>query len=643
MEEKQLDNNKSIEGIDYVICPYCGERFADQITLTHLKTHGKTFKDIKKEFPNVLLTSINLKNKIKQNKSKTKKTNCVFCGKEIEIKSEISIQKAVCSTCKEKGLKVKETKIVKCYYCHEECEVNLRASSKYSVCSECKKKGLKNPQAVKTGGSAYKNGKPHHMHNPKIKEKVRKKLLKALKTNKDKIITQRKKTYKQKTGYEVPAQNPEVLEKMKKTCKERLGVEYALQSQLVKEKLKSTNLEKYGCEWSLQNKNIRNKGKKTSLEKYGADHWTKTNEGRRKLRNLGIKNFQPDIKKEAIKYGWELVDDNYYNAFTPINFKCLKCQNIHKTIWNYIQQGWRCPSCFPRTPGTSVLEQELFNFIESVYEKQIIQNDRNVLKSHEIDIFLPDKNIAIEFDGLYWHNESMGCDKNYHLNKTIECENKNIQLIHIFEDEWVFKQDIVKSRLKEILGISNSLRIHARKCIIKEIDSKTKNEFLDAFHIQGADKSVIKLGAFYNDELISVMTFSHGNISKGSKLIDGVWELNRFCSNPNYHIPGIASKLLKFFQRNYDWKEIFSYADRRWSIGNVYEKLGFEFKYATKPNYWYIKGYQRIYRFKLRKKPDDPKNITEWELRRKEGYDRIWDCGHLKYVMRRKEIKGDKK
>ena len=167
------------------------------------------------------------------------------------------------------------------------------------------------------------------------------------------------------------------------------------------------------------------------------------------------------------------------------------------------------------------------------------------------------------------------------------------------------------------------------------MDSNEKNDFLKKFHIQGEDRSTIKLGAFYNNELVSVMTFSYGNIAKGSKKQDKVWELSRFCSDYNYKIPGIASKLLTYFKKNYDWEVIFSYADRRWSNGNLYEKLGFTFSHFSKPNYWDIKGINRIHRFNLRKKPNEPTYLTEVELRRIEGYNRIFDCGNIKYVLKR--------
>ena len=211
---------------------------------------------------------------------------------------------------------------------------------------------------------------------------------------------------------------------------------------------------------------------------------------------------------------------------------------------------------------------------------------------------------------------------------------QNLWKTEVYEmSEWIFKNDIVRNRLKNIFNLNNNKKIYARKCIIKEIDVNTKDKFLEKYHIQGKDISEIRLGAFYNNELISVMTFSKGNISKGSKNEKYIWELNRFCSDYNYHIIGIASKLLSYFKKNYNWKEIFSYADRRWSNGNLYYKIGFELEYITGINYWYIKNNYRIHRFNLRKRKNEPKNITEFELRDKEGYKRIWDCGNYKFFI----------
>ena len=222
----------------------------------------------------------------------------------------------------------------------------------------------------------------------------------------------------------------------------------------------------------------------------------------------------------------------------------------------------------------------------------------------------------------------------YHLNKLNMCSKKDITLIQIFEDEWLFKKEIVKNRLKQLLNISDSERIHGRKCKIKEIPNYLKNEFLNTYHIQGQDTSSIRLGAFYRDELVSVMTFSKGSIAKGASLKKDFWELNRFCSNYCYHIPGVASKLLSYFIKNYKWSQIYSYADRRWSIGKVYKVLGFTEEHCTSPNYWYVKQRVRYHRYGFRKRPDEPKDIPEWILRINEGYIRVWDCGVIKFKLK---------
>jgi len=491
-----------------------------------------------------------------------------------------------------------------------------------------------------------------------------------------------KQTNLKNLGVEYPSQLEEIREKQKQTCLKNLGVENPLQSDIVKEKIKQTNLDKYGVEshnqveeikqkkkqtniknlgveYPMQSEIVKNKSKQTNLENIGVEYPSQSEEVQKKIKQTNLKNcgfeyymqseefknkysvreikkFLPKLEKILNHLDLELVDNQYNGAGFKHNWKCKKCGYEFKQIWNSIQQGYMCPKCYPRNQGYSKAEKEIAGFIKSFYD--IKENDRQMINPRELDIYIPCKNIAVEFDGLYWHSDEFLNEndaRNNHINKTNLCIEKGIKLIHIFEDEWIFKEEIVKSRLKQILNVNNSERIHARKCEIKEVDPKSKNEFLEKYHIQGKDSSVVKLGAFYEDNLIALMTFSHGNIAKGSKSEEDVWELNRFCSNYNYHIPGIASKLLTHFKRNYKWKEIFSYADRRWSNGNLYYKLGFELDHITKPNYWYLKDHMRIHRFILRKKEEDPKDIPEWVLRQKEGFFRIWDCGNMKFIIKK--------
>jgi hypothetical protein len=357
------------------------------------------------------------------------------------------------------------------------------------------------------------------------------------------------------------------------------------------------------------------------------------------MKNQVIKNKNAKREREKIffhiiqeskSYNVKLINNPYLNSFKKCTWKCLKCGLEFDQLWNSIQKGFLCPKCFPESQTPSIQENEIILFLKSLGFSNSDIEIKLSTNSNELVIYILSLKIAIEYNSLYKNNESY-LDSYYYLNKTIECENQGIRLIHIFEDEWFLKKDIVKHRIKEIINKRDSQKIHARKCIIKEIYCKVKDEFLDNFHLQGKDISKIRLGAFYNNELVAVMTFSKSSISKGSKTKEKVWELNRFCTNYNYHIPGIASKLLSYFKRNYEWNEIFSYADRRWSQGNLYYKLGFELHSITQPNYWYIEGIKRIHRFNLRKQSYEPKDVTEWELRSKEGYSKVWDCGNLKF------------
>lgn len=207
-------------------------------------------------------------------------------------------------------------------------------------------------------------------------------------------------------------------------------------------------------------------------------------------------------------------------------------------------------------------------------------NDRNAIKPAELDIYVPSKKLAIEYDGMYWHSDVFK-DNAYHVKKTDECEKAGIQLIHIFEHEWMHKQDIVKSRLKNLIGVYDKT-IFARNCEVKEVHSSEAREFQERTHIQGAVNAKVNLGLYFEDKLVALMTFGKCRYDKTHE-----WELLRFCVELGHHVPGAAGKLLKHFEREYSPKSLVSYADRRWSIGKLYETLGFKLDHISKPNYWY--------------------------------------------------------
>jgi len=267
-----------------------------------------------------------------------------------------------------------------------------------------------------------------------------------------------------------------------------------------------------------------------------------------------------------------------------------------------------------------------------------VVNNRSIISPLELDFYFPDHKIAIEFNGLYWHSEELNKDKNYHLMKTELCEEKGIQLLHIFENEWVHNEDIIKSIILSKLGKFEN-RYYGRKCIVKEIDNKLKNEFLIDNHLQGKDRSSIALGLFYENELMSCMTFGRRKITGG----DSKFELIRFCNKLNTQIIGGASKLFKHFIRNYKYNEVVTYSDRRFSMGNFYEKMGFSLSHCSSPNYWYfnadeLKNRIQYQKHKLKDKLQtfDP-TLTEYENMLSNGFNRIWDCGNFVYKYNKKE------
>jgi len=233
-------------------------------------------------------------------------------------------------------------------------------------------------------------------------------------------------------------------------------------------------------------------------------------------------------------------------------------------------------------------------------------------------------------------------DKNYFLdiyNKFLE---QKYKIFLMFEDEWVKNKLLILNKINHYMGTSIFPTIHARKCVIRQVTNKEKSNFLNQYHIQGNDNSQISIGAYFNDELVAIMTFSkpragignHKNKEKNS------YELVRFTTNINYRIPGIASKLITYFEKNYCWSELYSYADRCWSMGNLYYKLGFNLDRINPPDYFYIINGKRKHRWAYRKDiikntlPNYDPNLTEYQNMLNHGYDRVWNCGTLKFVKK---------
>jgi hypothetical protein len=435
----------------------------------------------------------------------------------------------------------------------------------------------------------------------------------------------------EKWGVDNPSKSEVVKEKKKNTTLKNWGVDNPFKSSEIKEKIKLKNLENLGVSHPLKSDSIKNKIKETNLKNWGVDNFTKS-----------------DVYKELIfeKYRsssikTNLNSDNNYHQYIGLGVHELKCDcglsheyqtNSHLYHARKKLNNKQCTICFPVGDISSFKELELLEYIQSIYSGSIIQSHRDGL---EIDIYLPLLKIGFEFNGLYWHSELFK-NKNYHLDKTKYFQQRGIRIIHIWEDDWDFRKEIVKSQISNWLGLTEN-RIFARDCNISEIDSIDEyRDFLENNHIQGYTSASVRIGLYHNGELVSLMTFDH---FEGRKLMSSnEWNLSRFCNKLGYNIVGGASKLLKYFINNHNAERIISFADKSWSNGGLYEKLGFNIKSISYPNYSYLIDKKRSNKQKWKKsnliKMGFDEKLSESKIMEDNfGAYKVFDCGQIKFEL----------
>lgn len=328
----------------------------------------------------------------------------------------------------------------------------------------------------------------------------------------------------------------------------------------------------------------------------------------------------------------------YYESGLTCEQIAEKLSTTKSTIsrWLRIHQiQTREPNSYERkVKKISKEETGLYDYVCSIYDGEVRQSNRSVLNGKELDIYIPNKKLAIEYNGLFSHyyrpHETTGAlvkDKKYHLQKTLECEKQGIQLLQIFSDEWNLKGNIVKSIISSKLNLNS--RIYARDCEKIIVSIEEKNLFLTENHIQGQDKSKIKLGLRHNNELVSVMTFCKSRFNSQYE-----WELSRFSTKSGINVIGGFSRLLKWFREQYEGG-IVSYADRRYSNGNVYFKNGFTLIRVNEPSYYYVDKncLERFNRMRFQRKYIGAYDCTEYEKAREMGYNKIFDCGTLTFGL----------
>lgn len=445
-------------------------------------------------------------------------------------------------------------------------------------------------------------------------------------------------------------------------CKERYGVDNVSQLESVKRKRKETCIERYGvvCNleldaywrakqiWDDQHDKIIEKRKQTSLDRYGVENPSGSKEVQLKMQKTKQQNISAferengciSFQKLVNKYGqgWKrLLHENKLTVIeNPTGFgKYVSNKDINK-IEKY--------ACEPHNVfSVSCLEKKVRAFVVSICKDEVLFNKRSVISDDkgvmELDIFIPAKKVAIEVNGIYWHSTNV-VDNDFHLRKTKAAEKLGVRLIHIFEDEWKYKQEICKSVIASALGVYQNTYF-ARKCAVKCIDQKTYTDFLNNTHLQGTVNSKHRYGLFYNDELIQVIGIGHSRFSRDK------FELHRMCTKLFSRVTGGFSKLLKFAERDIkklygiDNFQLISFVDRAKFNGKGYESTGFEHVGDVKPSYYYIhpnefqhKNRMAFQKHKLAAQLEnyDP-SLSERENVLNNGYLCIYDCGNKKYKL----------
>ena len=351
-----------------------------------------------------------------------------------------------------------------------------------------------------------------------------------------------------------------IIEQQKETIKRKYGSYQYLASADARYKIEKTNIKKYGTK---------------TPSPWGSDSW-KNN----MINKYGVESSQHIPKSYDINIKSHIVNNIISGKTEASIISCqaqrnTECQNVELAFdldrdnleniqlrWKHITCGKEyisrinngkivvCPHC---KDGASVLELSLRSIIMGLTNDEIVFNDRTILEGNkELDIYIPNKKIAIEFNGIYWHSILRNPDRFYHLSKTEECISKGIKLIHLWEHDFLHKNELIISMLANSLGLS--AKLDARKCEIKEVSSKDAIKFTNINHIDGSIRAKINIGLYHNNILVSLMSFGHKRFQR-VKQPDN-WEIYRFCTLQGFHIRGGASKLFKYFIKTVNPKYI---------------------------------------------------------------------------------------
>lgn len=584
----------------------------------------------------------------------TYKKICKYCGKEFETTSIRQIycndlHYGPCPNCGQPSL-IRDFSIGP-QACSEECrQALIKKTTLERYGAECIFET--DDQKEKSKQTMLENyGVEHYIQSEEGKAKFRQTMLDRYgvdhPAHSEEISDRKRKTNVARYGVEYPLQNEVVKEKAKETVDRNYGG-FGFSSPLLSERIRQTNLTKYNEEIPMHVSSIRDKFRETCLLRYGSSNFKGSREDlRRTLSDPSKVEFFLQFRSDPESF----IKSNFEARPTILQIsKLVGCDPTTVSYYVLNHDVKHLVEC-----KKSTMESEVLEFLKlHVDESKIHINDRRQITPYELDFYLPDYNVAIECNPTYTHNSSKGTfhdeslvvPYDYHMNKTQLCENKNIQLFHIFGYQWTLKSDIIKSM------IINSIKqtpysYYARKLEIREVSDSESKKFLNENHLLGYTSSKVRYGLYAQNKLVCLMTFSRKRSMMGhqSKDTSEDWELTRFCNLKYTRCVGGASRLFKHFLKLNNPSTVVSFSDRSNTSGGLYSNLGFRFDSITDPSYVWVDSntdsyYHRVkcQKSNLRKLFNDDtidiENQTESQIMESHGFVKVYNSGLIKWMWR---------
>ena len=421
------------------------------------------------------------------------------------------------------------------------------------------------------------------------------------------------------------------LVKRSRTMQSRWGAATTLQSPALRERMHATMVEKYGAASAQQVPEIQEQTRRTVSARYGATSPAKNSQvaarisdsSRARTWKRRLQSLSPQL---------EYVDARAFDGDAEREWRCRACDLRFTHCWNSTQRAPICRACNPMLKGTSAAEQQLCDWVASHTTATVKRNHRFYFDGgyYELDVYIPELNFGIEFNGLYWHSELAGRDRMYHAKKKKFFDSLSIRTLFIFEHEWVQRRAICESMILHKMGLSTQ-RVSARRCRVVSPSRDQVREFLDANHIAGWADYTLVTALAAEGALVAVATFRPDRFGSDKTVL----ELVRFCTRRGHSVPGALARCVSQAQRIKP-QRIKTFCDLRWGTGAGYLKSGFVCDKITLPCCWYFDRHGAVYhrsRFQKRRLLElhglSSSPLTEWQLAQELHLNRFWDCGNL--------------